>query len=114
MKLNRPSLLRNLLLAFIGFGLVMGRVAGIKRAVLTGRDSAIVARRAGELRFDAVKLGRFDKVAALEEILTLAPHTKVIVVTGNGDLDKALTVKAYAFSLGAVEKIKAAGGKVED
>ena len=52
-----------------GLGLVMARVAGLKRAVLTGRDSAIVARRAGELRFDAVKLGRFDKVAALEEIL---------------------------------------------
>ncbi|MBE0565394.1 MAG: HAD hydrolase family protein [Krumholzibacteria bacterium] len=52
-----------------GLGLVMARVAGLKRAVLTGRDSAIVARRCAELRFDAVKLGRFDKLAALAEIL---------------------------------------------
>jgi 3-deoxy-D-manno-octulosonate 8-phosphate phosphatase (KDO 8-P phosphatase) len=52
-----------------GFGLVMGRVAGIKRAVLTGRNSGIVGRRCRELRFDAIKLGRFDKVAALREIL---------------------------------------------
>ena len=52
-----------------GFGLVMGRLAGIKRAVLTGRNSNIVGRRCRELRFDSVKLGRFDKVAALREIL---------------------------------------------
>jgi len=52
-----------------GFGLVMGRLAGIKRAVLTGRNSEIVGRRCRELRFDAIKLGRFDKVAALHEIL---------------------------------------------
>ncbi len=52
-----------------GFGLVMGRVAGVKRAVLTGRNSEIVARRCRELRFDAIKLGRFDKLAALQEIL---------------------------------------------
>jgi len=52
-----------------GFGLVLGRLAGIKRAVLTGRNSRIVERRCRELRFDAIKLGRFDKVAALGEIL---------------------------------------------
>jgi 3-deoxy-D-manno-octulosonate 8-phosphate phosphatase (KDO 8-P phosphatase) len=52
-----------------GLGLVMARVAGIKRAVLTGRNSAIVQRRCTELRFDAIKLGRFDKRAALAEIL---------------------------------------------
>lgn len=51
-----------------GLGLVMARVAGLKRAVLTGRNSEIVARRCSELRFDAIKLGRFDKVVALAEI----------------------------------------------
>ncbi|HPF70998.1 MAG TPA: HAD hydrolase family protein [Candidatus Krumholzibacteria bacterium] len=52
-----------------GLGLTMARIAGLKRAVLTGRDSAIVARRCGELRFDCLKLGRFDKQDALREIL---------------------------------------------
>ena len=52
-----------------GLGLVMARVAGVKRAVLTGRNSAIVERRCSELRFEAIKLGRFDKLAALAEIL---------------------------------------------
>jgi 3-deoxy-D-manno-octulosonate 8-phosphate phosphatase (KDO 8-P phosphatase) len=52
-----------------GLGLVMARIAGLKLAVLTGRNSEIVARRCTELRFDVIKLGRFDKVAALGEIL---------------------------------------------
>ncbi len=52
-----------------GLGLVMARIAGLKRAVLTGRDSEIVTRRCTELGFDSIKLGRFDKVAALLEIL---------------------------------------------
>lgn len=36
-----------------------------------------------------------------------------VKVLGEGELDRALTVTAHAFSLGAVEKIKAAGGSVE-
>ena len=36
-----------------------------------------------------------------------------VKVLGEGDLDRALTVRAHAFSLGAVEKIKAAGGSIE-
>ncbi len=36
-----------------------------------------------------------------------------VKVLGEGDLDHAITVRAHAFSLGAVEKIKAAGGSAE-
>lgn len=36
-----------------------------------------------------------------------------IKVLGEGELTKSLTVKAHAFSLGASEKINAAGGSVE-
>lgn len=52
-----------------GLGLVLARAAGIKLAVLTGRNSDIVARRCTELRFHSIKLGRFDKVDALGEVL---------------------------------------------
>ncbi len=52
-----------------GLGLVMARIAGLKRAVLTGRNSEIVFLRCTELRFDSLKMGRFDKVGALQEIL---------------------------------------------
>jgi 3-deoxy-D-manno-octulosonate 8-phosphate phosphatase (KDO 8-P phosphatase) len=51
-----------------GLGLVLGRLGDLKLAVLTGRNSKIVGRRCTELRFDSIKLGRFDKLAALEEI----------------------------------------------
>jgi large subunit ribosomal protein L15 len=37
----------------------------------------------------------------------------LVKVLGDGDLDKALTVKAHKFSQGAVAKIEAAGGKAE-
>lgn len=36
-----------------------------------------------------------------------------VKILGNGELEKALTVRAQAFSKGAAEKIAAAGGKVE-
>jgi large subunit ribosomal protein L15 len=36
-----------------------------------------------------------------------------VKVLGEGELEHAVTVRAHAFSLGAVEKIKAAGGTVE-
>ncbi len=36
-----------------------------------------------------------------------------VKVLGEGEVSSSLTVRAHAFSLGAVEKIKAAGGKVE-
>jgi large subunit ribosomal protein L15 len=34
-------------------------------------------------------------------------------VLGRGELEKALTVRAHAFSAGAIEKIEKAGGKAE-
>ncbi len=43
----------------------------------------------------------------------LVKHRGKVKVLGEGEIDRALTVKAHAFSLGAVEKIKAAGGSVE-
>lgn len=36
-----------------------------------------------------------------------------IKVLGQGDIDVALTVKAHAFSIGAADKIRAAGGSIE-
>ncbi len=43
----------------------------------------------------------------------LVKHRGLVKVLGEGDIDRALIVRAHAFSLGAVEKIQAAGGKVE-
>ena len=43
----------------------------------------------------------------------LVKHRGRIKVLGEGDIDRPLTVRAHAFSLGAAEKIQAAGGSVE-
>jgi large subunit ribosomal protein L15 len=43
----------------------------------------------------------------------LVKHRGRIKVLGEGEIDRALTVRAHAFSLGAAEKIRAAGGSVE-
>ncbi|MCP4144116.1 MAG: HAD hydrolase family protein [bacterium] len=53
-----------------GLGLVMARTVGIKLALLTGRNSKVAESRAKELRFDSIKLGRFDKQTAMKEILS--------------------------------------------
>jgi large subunit ribosomal protein L15 len=37
-----------------------------------------------------------------------------VKVLGNGDLGHALTIQAHKFTLSAVAKIEAAGGKVEE
>jgi large subunit ribosomal protein L15 len=37
----------------------------------------------------------------------------LVKVLGEGDMKKELTIRAHAFSVGAVEKIQAAGGTVE-
>lgn len=52
-----------------GFGLAQAHAAGLKLALLTGRPSPIAARRCRDLGFDVIKLNRFDKRAALDEIL---------------------------------------------
>lgn len=48
-----------------GFGLNLLRQAGLKLAILTGRQSRIVERRAAELKFDRVAQGIEDKAEAL-------------------------------------------------
>ena len=51
-----------------GFGLTLLREAGVRIAIVTGRQSSIVATRAAELRLDAVEQGVADKVAALRTL----------------------------------------------
>jgi len=43
----------------------------------------------------------------------IARSSKTVKVLAKGDLKKSLTVKAHKFSQASIEKIQAAGGKVE-
>ncbi len=83
-----------------GLGLVMARIAGLKRAVLTGRDSEIVNRRCTELKFDSIKMGRFDKVAALMEILVETGCTADQTLYMGDDLIDLPAMHQVAVSIG--------------
>ncbi len=63
------------------------------------------------------RLGAFSSGAVVTpDVLRdagIAKKRGKIKVLGQGDIDVALTVKAHAFSAGAADKIKAAGGSIE-
>ncbi|MCU0673324.1 MAG: 50S ribosomal protein L15 [Myxococcota bacterium] len=61
-------------------------------------------------RFDA---GATVDVEALKATGLLKRAVDVVKVLGNGEIDKALTIKLHAFSASAKEKIEKAGGTVE-
>jgi large subunit ribosomal protein L15 len=63
------------------------------------------------------KLSKFDAGAEITPALLkeagLVAKTKLVKILGAGNVKKAFTVKAAAFSRSALDKIKAAGGKTE-
>jgi len=63
-----------------------------------------------EENFDA---GAVVDAASLREKKLLAKGDRAIKILANGEISKALTVKAAKFSAAAVAKIEAAGGKAE-
>lgn len=76
----------------------------------------IFATNYAEINVDV--LNRFEDGAEitpeiLKETGILKKQLDGVKVLGNGELTKKLTVKANKFSKSAVEKIEAAGGKVE-
>ena len=83
--------------------------------VLAGdRESAIAAVRRHEPKVVTLDLGlppdetnASEGLACLQEILTIAPHTKVIVITGNDDREnalKAISAGAYDFYQKPIEQ----------
>lgn len=55
-----------------GAGLKLARLAGLRTGLITGRESAAVARRAREVEMDFVYQKRAEKLGAYEEILRQA------------------------------------------
>lgn len=53
-----------------GIGVKSLKTAGVKTAIITGRSSAMVDKRAKEMGIDYVVQGRDDKLAALKELLS--------------------------------------------
>nr|WP_052571618.1 50S ribosomal protein L15 [Endomicrobium proavitum] len=70
--------------------------------------------------YEVVNVERLNKFDANAEVTGvelkkagIVSKGKLVKILGVGDLKKALTVKAAAFSKSALDKIKAAGGKAE-
>lgn len=71
----------------------------------------VAALNVGDLnRFEA---GAVVDEGALRDARLVKGKIDVIKILGDGELDRALTVRAHAFSAGAREKITGAGGTVE-
>ncbi len=61
----------------------------------------------------ALKAGTEVTPEFLAEMNLLHKKKNPVVILGNGEIDKALTIKAHRFTKSAREKIEAAGGKAE-
>ncbi len=82
-----------------------------KRGFTNRNTKEIVGINVSELnRFED---GAVVTIEALMESGAIKNPRDGVKILGNGELTKKLTVKANAFSAGAVEKIKALGGEVE-
>ncbi len=76
----------------------------------------IFAKKYVELNVERLNIFENGAEVTPEVLLEQGVVSKVydgVKILGNGELTKALTVKASKFSKAAVEKIEAAGGKVE-
>ena len=63
-----------------------------------------------DANFEAGDVVDFDALRAKK---LLAKSDTIVKILANGEITKALTVKAAKFSAAAAEKIQAAGGKIE-
>ena len=76
----------------------------------------IFANKYIEVKLSALNVFEDDAVVTAEVLKEKGIISKIcdgIVILGNGELTKKLTVKAAKFTKSAEEKIKAAGGKAE-
>ena len=76
----------------------------------------IFANKYIEVKLSALNVFEDDTVVTAEVLKEKGIISKIcdgVVILGNGELTKKLTVKAAKFTKSAEEKIKAAGGKAE-
>jgi 3-deoxy-D-manno-octulosonate 8-phosphate phosphatase (KDO 8-P phosphatase) len=94
-----------------GHGIKMLQAAGVRTAILSGRESQAVVRRAGELSIDHVVQGAGDKAAAFEKLLAdsgFAPEACAFV---GDDLPDLPVLRRCGFAVAvanAVDEVKSA------
>jgi len=98
-----------------GQGFAMARLAGLKTALLTGRRSAAVRRRAAELKVDVLVDGSRDKGVALDAILVklgVAPAKACYVGDDLPDLPALRSAGLPVAVANAVPEVRAAAAWV--
>jgi 3-deoxy-D-manno-octulosonate 8-phosphate phosphatase (KDO 8-P phosphatase) len=81
-----------------GLGIKLLAMAGIEAAIVTGRSSAVVARRAKELGIREVVQGAGDKVAAVRRLRERLGVPATAVAYAGDDLSDLPAMRAAAFS----------------
>lgn len=92
-----------------GMGISLAHRAGLRTAIITGRESQIVARRAAELAMGDVHQGAGSKTAALKALLAkyqLEPEQVAYVGDDLNDLPVLLQVGLACAVANAVPEVK--------
>jgi len=93
-----------------------GQMPLYRRVPKRGFNNAKFAKEYTEVKIEALNIFDDDTVVTkelLKEKGLINDFRDGIVVLGNGEVEKKLTVQATRFTKKAAEKIEAAGGKVE-
>ena len=89
-----------------GSGLKYWKRAGGKLAILSGRDSQAVLRRADELGVDAVRVNAKDKLPALEALLAELGSTPERTAAIGDDLTDVPMLRRCGFSAAAADAVE--------
>jgi 3-deoxy-D-manno-octulosonate 8-phosphate phosphatase (KDO 8-P phosphatase) len=90
-----------------GHGVKMLQAAGIAAAIISGRTSEAVARRAGELAIAHVVQGSADKVASLEKLLaSLGLDAQACAFVGD-DLPDLAAMRRCGFAVAVANAVEA-------
>lgn len=97
-----------------GHGLKALQSDGVKLAIITGRNSLMVEKRASDLGFDTVIQGRSDKQIALQELAkTYSLTADEIGYAGDDEPDvPALTWSTVAFSVPNAHRVAQAAADI--
>ena len=92
-----------------GHGIVLGRISGLRTAILTARTSEIVARRAKELRITLLRQGEKDKQRGMERLLReagVSPERAAYMGDDVNDLPPLLAVGLAACPADATDEVE--------
>jgi 3-deoxy-D-manno-octulosonate 8-phosphate phosphatase (KDO 8-P phosphatase) len=96
-----------------GLGIKLAQQAGIKTAIITGRESELVARRAGELEISEVHQNIKDKLEVFANLLAKYDISEENVAYIGDDLNDLPILKKVGLSLTVANGVQAVKDEVD-